>query len=734
MKGKNPIYYPLFLNFVSYKNLKQGMPDQALIKIVCKKLTLPERSIIKTISLFDEGATIPFIARYRKEATGSLDEVQIQNIQTEWNRLLELVKRKEYIIKTIEEQEKLTSSLKKHIQDCWEENILEDLYLPFKKKRKTRAVKARDLGLEPLANLIWQQKTRDLNKVAKTYIKEGAPDLESVMQGAKDIIAEKISEDSYTRNKVRQAFLRHGAFTSKVIKSKKLLAEKFKDYFEFSERANKAPAHRVLALYRGEQEGYLRVKLAIDADELCQSIEKNIIKYDATHACRKALKETIQDAYNRLLSPSIETETRKIYKEKADQEAIRVFAENLKQLLLSAPLGSKRIMGIDPGFRTGCKVVCLDYQGNLVFNSAIYPHPPQNKMNEALDQINMWVDKYQIEAIAIGNGTAGKESYAMLKNNIFKHKLELFMVNESGASIYSASEIARNEFPNLDITVRGAVSIGRRLMDPLSELVKIDPKSIGVGQYQHDVNQIKLKNDLERVVENCVNKVGVNLNTASEYLLTFVSGLGPALANNIVKYRKENGAFERIQNLKKIPRMGAKAFEQSAGFLRIREAKNPLDNTGVHPERYLLVKQMAKDLNATVEQLIADESLRRKIQTQLYISSEVGLPTIKDIINELEKPGLDIRGAAKSFEFSEGINSIEDLKVGMRVKGIINNITKFGAFVDLGIKDSGLIHISQIADRFVKDPLEVVKLNQEVDAKIIEVDVNRKRISLSLKS
>lgn len=710
------------------------MPDQALIKIVCNKLTLPERSISKTIALLDEGATIPFIARYRKEATGSLDEVQIQEIQTQWNQILELVKRKEYIIKTIEEQGQLTNAIKKSIQDTWHANIIEDIYLPFKKKRKTRAVKAKELGLEPLANMIWEQKTHDLARQARTFISEGAPDVEAVLQGARDILAERINEDSYTRNKVRKAFLQDATFSSKVVKSKKLAAEKFTDYFDFNEKAHRAPAHRILALFRGEGEGFLRVKLSIDGESMCYSLEKSVIKYEAASSCKKALRETIKDAYARLLAPSIETEIRKLYKEKADQEAIRVFAENLKQLLLSPPLGSKKIMGIDPGFRTGCKVVCLDVQGNLIFNDTIYPHPPQNKMDEARHQIKYCIDKYQIEAIAIGNGTAGKETYAFLQKASFIENVELFLVNESGASIYSASAIARHEFPNHDITVRGAVSIGRRLMDPLSELVKIDPKSIGVGQYQHDVNQVKLKEDLQRVVENCVNKVGVNLNTASEYLLTFVSGLGPSLAKNIVAFRKENGAFEKIQTLKKVPRMGAKAFEQSAGFLRIRKAKNPLDNTGVHPERYPLVKQMAKDLNASIDQLIADPSLGENLQLQKYITHEVGLPTIKDILSELEKPGLDIRGAAKAFEFSAGINSIDDVKIGMRVKGIINNITKFGAFVDIGIKESGLIHISQIADRFVKDPLDVVKLNQEVEAKVIEVDKSRKRISLSLKS
>ncbi len=710
------------------------MPDQALIKIVCNKLTLPERSISKTVELLEEGATIPFIARYRKEATGSLDEVQIQAIQNQWNQIIELIKRKEYVLKTIDEQGQLTDALRKSIQDTWDINILEDIYLPFKKKRKTRAVKARDLGLEPLANMIWEQRINDLTKEARAFITEGASNVEAVLQGARDILAERINEDSYTRNKVRKAFLQHATFSSKVIKAKKLAAEKFTDYFDFNEKAHKAPAHRVLALFRGEQEGFLRVKLSVDGEAMCQSLEKNIIKYEASSSCKKTLRETIKDAYARLLAPSIETEIRKYYKEKADQEAISVFAENLKQLLLSPPLGNKKIMGIDPGFRTGCKVVCLDAQGNLIFNDAIYPHPPQNKLDEALHQVKYWIDKFQIEAIAIGNGTAGKETYALLNNASFAKDVTLFLVNESGASIYSASEIARNEFPNHDITVRGAVSIGRRLMDPLSELVKIDPKSIGVGQYQHDVNQVKLKDDLQRVVENCVNKVGVNLNTASEYLLTFVSGLGPALAKNIVAFRKENGSFEKIQTLKKVPRMGAKAYEQSAGFLRIRDAKNPLDNTAVHPERYPLVKQMAKDLSTSIDQLIADPSLSKKLQLQKYISHDVGLPTIKDILSELEKPGLDIRGAAKAFEFSAGINSIEDVKTGMYIKGIINNITKFGAFVDLGIKESGLIHISQMADKFVKDPLDVVKLNQEVQARVIEVDVSRKRISLSLKS
>ena len=706
----------------------------SILSIISKRLNLNTNQVAKTIELLESGATIPFIARYRKEATGSFDEVQIADINNAWNQLNELIKRRAFIIQTIEEQGQLTSTLKQQLENCWEEVELEDLYLPFKKKRKTKATVAKELGLEPLANLIWKQEIKDVKAEAKRFVKGEVQSYEEALQGAGDIIAERISEDTDARNLIRKLFRQKANFTAKVVKSKKEEAAKYSDYFDSEESASRAPAHRVLAMFRGEKEGLLRVKLSIDKDDAFFQLKRKYVKSWASYACREQLEAAITDAYARLLGPSIETEFRKIYKEKADEEAIRVFSENLKQLLLAPPLGNKRIMGIDPGFRTGCKVVCLDENGNLLENTTIYPHPPQIKQDEAQKTIEHLAHKYAIEAIAIGNGTAGKESYAFIKSINLGQHVEAFMVNESGASIYSASEIARKEFPDHDITVRGAVSIARRLMDPLSELVKIDPKSIGVGQYQHDVNPTKLKADLDRCVESCVNLVGINLNTASEHVLTYISGLGPTLAKNIVEYRLEHGSFESIEQLKNVPRMGEKAFEQSAGFLRIRDGKNPLDNTGVHPERYTLVKQMAKDLLTDIPSLIQNVELRKSIQPNKYINAEVGLPTIVDILEELAKPGLDIRGAAKTFEFTPGVNSIEDLRVGMMVNGIINNVTKFGAFVDIGIKATGLIHISQLADRFVKDPLDVVKLNQEVNAKVIEVDTNRKRISLSLKA
>jgi len=710
------------------------MAAQNIYKLITRKLNLPEVSVKNTIDLLEGGATIPFISRYRKEATGSLDEVAIGNIDTAWRAFNELIKRKEFVVETIKEQGKMNPALLKKINNCWDSLLLEDIYLPYKRKRKTRAMMAKEKGLEPLANDIWQQRNKDIFKSAKKFLSKEVKTIEDAFQGARDIIAERINEDDKARQTARSLYQQTAIFYSKVSPKKKAEAEKYTDYFKYEETAKKIPAHRLLAVLRGEKEGFLKVKLTVDKDEAHHRLYRLFVNHDGAHSCREQMKLAIADGYDRLLSNSIETEYRQIYKAKADEEAISVFVDNLKQLLLAPPLGSKRILGIDPGFRSGCKVVCLDSNGSLVHNAVIYPHPPQMQVERAKQEIESLVKKYKIESIAIGNGTAGKETYALLKASAKAWSVDMFIVNESGASIYSASEIARQEFPDHDLTVRGAVSIGRRLMDPLSELVKIDPKSIGVGQYQHDVNQVKLKENLTRCVESCVNAVGIDLNTASEHVLTFVSGLGPTIAKNIVNYRDDNGSFKKITTLKKVPRLGAKAYEQSAGFLRIRDAQNPLDNTGVHPERYNLVNKMAKDLGVDLEALIIDSQKRNSIKAVDYINDEVGIPTIKDIIAELAKPGLDIRGKAQTFEFTAGINTISDVRVGMKLNGVINNVTKFGAFVDIGIKESGLIHISQMADRFIANPSDVVKLNQKVNATVIEVDESRKRISLSLKS
>lgn len=709
------------------------MSANNMISVLKRKLSLSETSIKNTVELLEGGATIPFISRYRKEATGSLDEVAIGNIENAWKEFNDLVKRKAFIIEIIKNQGEINPSLLKKIQDCWDPIQLEDIYLPYKKKRKTRATKAKDLGLEPLANDIWLQNINDVQKCAHKYLSKEVKTIEDALAGARDIIAERISENNDARQTVRRAYGQTAKLVSKVSPKKKTEAEKYTDYFKYEEPAKRIPAHRLLAIFRGEKEGFLKVKLTVDDDTTIFKLQKIFIKQDSSKACRKQMRLALSDGYNRLLSSSIETEFRSLYKAKADDEAISVFVENLKQLLLAPPLGAKRVLSIDPGFRSGCKVVCLDEHGGLVHETVIYPHPPQKQVEQSVKKIGQLIDDYEIKSVAIGNGTAGKETYALLKKLAKEQQVELFMVNESGASIYSASEIARKEFPDYDLTVRGAVSIGRRLIDPLSELVKIDPKSIGVGQYQHDVNQTKLKENLTRCVESCVNAVGINLNTASEHILTFISGLGPTIAKNIVAYRDEHGKFQKIETLKKVPRMGAKAFEQSAGFLRIRKGENPLDNTGVHPERYELVNQMAREIGVNLETLIEDPNKRKSIDLANYTSSEIGVPTLNDILAELAKPGLDIRGTAQTFEFTEGVDSISDVKVGMKVNGIINNVTKFGAFVDIGIKESGLIHKSQMANRFVSDPLEVVKLNQKVYAKVIEVDENRKRISLSLK-
>lgn len=699
--------------------------------LISTALNITERQVESTLNLLNEGATIPFISRYRKEMTGGLDEVQIGNIKERYDKLCEITKRKETIINTIEEQNKLTPELKKRIEETWESSTLEDIYLPFKPKRKTKAEIARQKGLEPLAITLMMQRENNPEEKAAQFLKNGLKDIDEAIKGAQDIVAEMVNEDEQARNTVRNLFGRQAVISSKVIKGKEEEAIKYRDYFDFSEPLKRCSSHRLLAIRRGESEGLLKVSISPDDEECVGRLERMFIR--SNNACARCVAEALQDAYKRLLKPSIETETGNLSKEKADDEAIRVFTENLKQLLLAAPLGQKRVLGIDPGFRTGCKVVCLDAQGNLLHNENIYPHPPVNKTGEAASKIRKMVEAYNIEAIAIGNGTASRETEEFITNQQFDRKLQVFVVSEQGASIYSASKVARDEFPDYDVTVRGAVSIGRRLMDPLAELVKIDAKSIGVGQYQHDVDQTKLKKALDQTVENCVNLVGVNLNTASSHLLTYISGLGPQLALNITNYRAENGAFASRKELMKVPRMGAKAFEQCAGFLRIPNAKNPLDNTAVHPESYHIVEKMAKDLGCTVAELIANKELRGRIDLKQYITSTVGLPTLNDIMQELDKPGRDPRETAKVFEFDRSIRTLDDLREGMILPGIVGNITNFGAFVDLGIKENGLIHLSQMADRYISDPSEVVSIHQHITVKVLSIDKERKRIQLTLK-
>jgi len=702
-------------------------------KLIASNLQISQQSVKNTLDLLSEGSTIPFIARYRKESTGSLDEVEIADIQKEWKRLEELDKRKEAILKSIEEQGKLTDELKANINATLQLTDLEDLYLPFKRKKKTKASVARENGLEPLALAIYGQEN-GINPVelAKQFINDGVIDIESALQGARDIIAEMVSEDINSRNLLRKIYTETAIIQSKVAKGKEEEGQKYKDYFEFSEPLSKCPSHRILAIRRAEEEGILRVMIVPSDEEVAIfSLEKLHIK--KTNPSSEEVKMAIKDSYERLLSPSIETEYRQLSKEKADLAAIEVFSENLRQLLLSAPLGQKVVLGIDPGFRTGCKIVVLNASGELLESTTIYPHPPQNDTNGSTKTMIHLIQKHHVEAIGIGNGTAGRESMDFCRTLPQPHPISIFSVNEAGASIYSASEAAREEFPEQDLTVRGAISIGRRLMDPLAELVKIDPKSIGVGQYQHDVNQPKLKESLDTVVASCVNSVGVNLNTASKHLLAYISGLGPVLAQNIVKYRTENGAFKARKELKKVPRMGEKAFEQSAGFLRIRNGEHPLDNTAVHPESYGIVEKMARDLQCSIEELIKQSNRRKQINLNQYVTEKVGLPTLNDILKELNKPGLDPRGEAKAFSFADGIHTINDLKTNMVLQGIVNNITNFGAFVDIGIKESGLVHVSQMANRFIKNPSEVVKLNQEVTVKVVEIDYARKRVQLSMK-
>ena len=701
--------------------------------MIGKALGLSERSVTNTLQLIDEGCTIPFISRYRKERTGNLDEVQITAISDAYDKLKEISKRKDTVVKTITEQGKMTDDLQRRIDACWDANELEDIYMPFKPKRRTKAQVAREQGLEPLSLILMMQRERNIEAAAQRFVKEGVKDVATAIKGAQDIVAEMVSEDERSRQQVRSSFRREAIITSKVVKAKADSEEaaKYSDYFDFSEPLRRCSSHRLLAMRRGENEGILRISISAD-DEVC--LDK--LKRQFVHGfgpCQALVGEAVEDAYKRLLKPSIETEFANMSKEKADDEAIGVFAENLRQLLLSAPLGQKRVMGIDPGFRTGCKVVCLDAQGNLLHHEAIFPHPPVNKTSVAAHQVEQMVEKYNIEAIAIGNGTASRETTQFVKQLQFGHDVKQFVVSEDGASVYSASKTARDEFPDEDVTVRGAVSIGRRLMDPLAELVKIDPKSIGVGQYQHDVDQSKLKKSLDQTVESCVNLVGVNLNTASQHLLTYVSGLGPMLAKNIVEYRKANGAFASRAQLKKVARLGPSAFEQCAGFLRIPGARNPLDNSAVHPESYHIVEQMAKDNHCTVAQLIGDAAKRKAVDIKKYVTDTVGMPTLTDIMAELEKPGRDPREQIEEFEFDKNVTSVDDLVAGMVLPGIVTNITNFGAFVDVGVHQDGLVHVSQLADRYVADPTQVVKLHQHVKVRAVEVDRKRNRISLSMK-
>jgi len=700
-------------------------------QLIAERLGISIRQIANTIALLDEGATVPFISRYRKEMTGSLDEVQIGDIQAAKEQLDELDKRKVTILKTIAEQELLTPVLKVKIEQCYDLNELEDIYLPFKPKRRTRATIAREKGLEPLAKLIFKQYESDPENRAVNYLNDAVPDVEEALAGARDIMAEWINEDQGARNIVRNLFAREAVVGSHVVKGKEEEGVKFRDYFESSEPLKRCPSHRLLAMRRGEKEGFLKIGISPDEEKAVDSLDHYFVKSSNESGVQVSL--AVKDSYKRLLSPAIETEFFGMSKGKADAEAIRVFAENLRQLLLAAPLGQKRVLALDPGYKSGCKLVCLDAQGNLIHNETIYPHPPQSEVSLSIRKVSALVNTYKIDAIAIGDGTASRETESFIKKITFDRPLQVFVVSENGASIYSASKVARDEFPQYDVTVRGSVSIGRRLMDPLAELVKIEAKSIGVGQYQHDVDQKLLQKGLDAVVESCVNLVGVNVNTASSHLLNFVSGLGPLLAQNIVEFRKENGPFNSRTELKKVPRMGPKAFEQSAGFLRISGGANPLDNSAVHPERYPLVSKIAADRKCRVEELIGLENLRKEIVAEKYLNEEVGLPTLNDILAELAKPGLDPRSGIKVFEFSDGVYSIKDLQVGMVLPGIVTNITRFGVFVDVGAKQDGLVHISELANRYVSDPAEIVKLHQHVRVKVLEVDNVRKRIAFSMK-
>jgi uncharacterized protein len=702
--------------------------------LIAQQTGLNERYIHNVIELLQDGATIPFISRYRKEATNGMTEVEVATVSNLLDEFSELKKRKEFILQNIDNQGKLTDELKQRINDCWDSNQLEDLYLPYKQKRRTRAQIAREAGLEPMANIIQSQKEVPLEKIAQRYLnpEKGIETVEQVIQGAQDIIAERVSENERARQTLRTTFSIHAQITSRLVKGKDVEGQNFRDYFDWSEPLARCSSHRLLAMRRGESEGILRVTISVDDEPAVERIARQFVHGNGE--CSRLVYEAVRDGYKRLLEPSISNEFGASSKQRADEEAIRIFVRNLEQLLMASPLGQKRVMGIDPGFRTGCKVVCLDSEGNLLHHDVIYPHPPRNERIQALRTISNLVEKYRIQAISIGNGTAGRETEDFVRHLDLPEDIEVYSVSEDGASIYSASEIARQEFPDEDVTVRGAVSIGRRLMDPLAELVKIDPSSIGVGQYQKDVNQTALKKSLDQTVISCVNRVGVNVNTASRYLLTYVSGLGPALADNIINYRTQNGPFRTRRELMKVPRMGAKAFEQSAGFLRIQGGAEPLDNSAVHPERYALVEKMAHDQGCSVETLMKDKSTREKIDIKQYVSSQVGLPTLQDIMAELDKPGRDPRGPLQQFAFDPTVHEITDLHAGQVLPGIVTNVTNFGAFVDIGVHIKGLVHVSQLSDRYVKDPNQVVSLHQHVMVRVLSVDLQRERISLSMKS
>ena len=699
--------------------------------LISHSLSISEKSVNKTLELLDAGATIPFISRYRKEVTGGLDEIQIGEIKQLYAKLQELSSRKETILRSIEEQGKLTPELKARIENTWDSTELEDIYLPYKPKKQTRAEIARKKGLEPLAKMLMVQNERDIYSRAERFVNNDVKNADEALQGARDIIAEWVNENESARNAIRGIFRREAVIVSKLAKGKEEEGAKFRDYFDFKEPLSRCSSHRLLAMRRGEAEGILRISISPEEEHCMEALNRRFVKGNT--ASSEQVETAVKDSYKRLLKPAIETEFAALSKEKADEQAIKVFAENLRQLLLAAPLGQKRVLGIDPGFRTGCKIVCLDAQGNLLHNETIYPHPPQNEKFKAGTKIVSLVNAYAIEAIAIGNGTAGRETEQFVKDLRYDRKVQVFSVSEDGASVYSASPLAREEFPEYDVTVRGAVSIGRRLLDPLAELVKIDAKSIGVGQYQHDVSQSELKKSLDQTVENCVNRVGVNLNTASKQLLTYVSGLGPSLAQNIVNYRTQNGAFKSRKELLKVPRLGEKAFEQAAGFLRIPDAENPLDNSAVHPESYPVVEAMAKDLHCSIRDLIQEKSIRNTVELNRYLSEKTGMPTLLDIMQELDKPGRDPRATIRAFEYDPNVKTIADLKEGQVLPGIISNITRFGCFVDIGIKEKGLVHISNIADKYISDPTEVVSMHQQVEVKVLAVDMERKRIQLSMK-
>lgn len=701
------------------------------IQLIAERTGLREKHVRGVVELLQDGATVPFISRYRKEATGGMSDVEVALVAAELDKITELEHRKEYILTTIDTQGKLTQELQNRIEECWDATTLEDIYLPYKQKRRTRAQVAREAGLEPLADAILRQSNTPLAQLADKLSPSKEIEREQALQGAKDIIAERISEDERARQTLRTTFSIHAIIHSKVIKGKDAEGQNFRDYFDWQEPLKRCSSHRLLAMRRGEAEGILRVSIGVDDGPAMERIARQFVRGNSE--CSQLVREAVEDGYKRLLEPSIAGEFGTSSKQKADEEAIRIFVSNLEQLLMASPLGQKRVLAIDPGFRTGCKVVCLDSEGNLLHHDVIFPHPPRAERIKAMQTVQNLVEKYNIQAISIGNGTAGRETEDFVRHLDLSDSIEIYSVSEDGASIYSASEIAREEFPNEDVTVRGAVSIGRRLMDPLAELVKIDPSSIGVGQYQKDVNQTALRKSLEETVVNCVNRVGVNLNTASKWLLTYVSGLGPSLAQNIVRYRRENGPFRSRKELMKVPRLGAKAFEQSAGFLRIKDGKEPLDNSAVHPERYDLVEKMARDQQCSVTELMANKELRDKINIEQYVSDKVGLPTLRDIMTELDKPGLDPRQPLKAFTFDESVHDINDLREGMILPGIVTNITNFGAFVDIGVHTKGLVHVSQLADHFVKDPTTVVKVQQQVMVRVVEVDTQRERISLIMK-